>query len=191
MMDSTNFPVPDFKQKDFTSFINYWRKYYNYSPDKEEKYYLEPISKNKLTYDDLLLLFKWKNGSNLSTLKQISFDKNVGAFVDEINNLKVKRIKSVKDVEAISPGLSAIWLIFLAHIIDKESFPIYDMHVFRAHNYLGNKFIAEIPTNRLLKLQNYESYLAYFNMLKPQIDDYKAWDEAMWGFGKYLSRFKL
>lgn len=190
MEDSNYFPIPDFKVVNFELFIKYWKQYYNYNPSKENRYYLEPISKTELTYDDLLLLFEWKNGSILSGPKQKSFDAKVGSIVKEINKLKVEGISSIDDVRDISPNLSAIWLIFLTHIIDKNSFPIYDMHVFRAHYYLVNQTIQEISSNDARKLQQYEIYLAYFNSLKGLMEDYKAWDEAMWGFGKYLSRFK-
>ncbi|NQX56870.1 hypothetical protein HQN86_24850 [Pedobacter panaciterrae] len=191
MENANYFPVPDFKETDFKSFIEYWRTYYTYNPDKEEKYYLNPIAKEKLELEDLQLLFEWKNGSILSGLKQISFDNKVGNFLNEINELKAKGITSVEDVRKITPKLSsAIWLIFLTHIIDGEKFPIYDMHVYRAHNYLVNKTIQEIPLNDKKKLFHYENYLTYFNDLKPQIENHKHWDEAMWGFGKYLSRFK-
>jgi len=184
------FPVPSFRETDFKSFISYWSNYYDYNLDKQTKYYLEPIEKEQLTKDDLLLLFEWKNGSKLSSLKRVSFDNKVGKLWNEINLLKAKGITCVGDVQAITPDLSPIWLIFLTHIIDKENFPIYDMHVFRAHHYLMNKTIEEIPNNNKQKLGHYNNYLAYYNSLKSQIGVHKEWDEAMWGFGKYLSRFK-
>ncbi|MFP5082146.1 hypothetical protein [Pedobacter sp. JCM 36344] len=189
MEDTNYFPIPSFKETDFKSFIAYWRTYYNY-PDKEEKYYLKPIAKELLDLQDLQLLFEWKNGSILSGLKQKAFNSKVGSFLHEINNLKIRGIVSIDDVRQITPKLtSAIWLIFLTHIIDGEKFPIYDMHVFRAHNYLVKKTIVEIPSNDKKKLAHYENYLTYFNSLKPQIENHKHWDEAMWGFGKYLSRY--
>jgi hypothetical protein len=190
MENQLYFPVPSFKETDFKSFIAYWKIYYNYSPEKEDEYYNIPIAKEKLTVFDLLRLFEWKNGTVLSTSKKASFDSKVGCFLADINHLKAKGISNVQEVQELSPKLSAIWLIFLTHIIDKDNFPIYDMHVFRAHNFLVNKNIKEIPSSDKKKLAHYEEYLAYFNSLKPQIENYKYWDEAMWGLGKYLSRFK-
>ncbi|UKT65823.1 hypothetical protein [Pedobacter mucosus] len=192
MVNQHYFPVPSFEETDFKSFISYWRTYYNYSRNKEDEYYNVPIGKEELTSDDLLKLFEWKNGTILSGPKRKSFNAKVGDLVSEINLLKTNGITSVDDVKSITPNLTtAIWLIFLTHIVDKENFPIYDMHVFRAHNFLVNKTIKEIPLSEKKKLIHYEEYLSYFNSLKPQIENYKHWDDAMWGFGKYLSRFKI
>jgi hypothetical protein len=191
MENANYFPIPVFQETDFKSFITYWRTYYTYKPDKENEYYNFPIAKQQLTSVDLLLLFEWKNGTILSGPKQIAFNNKVGDFLNEINKLKAKGITSVVEVQQMTPKLtSAIWLIFLTHIIDKDKFPIYDMHVFRAHHFLVNQTIKEIPSSDKKKLSHYEDYLTYFNSLKSQIADYKHWDEAMWGFGKYLSRLK-
>jgi len=190
MINIQQFPVAEFRQTDFQSFINYWSRYYNYKPEHENEFYHIPIASTTLNRNDLLKLFEWKNGSVLSARKAKSFNDKIISRLSELNEIKSRGIESVKDVQKIRPDLSAIWLIFLTHIIDKQSFPIFDMHVFRAYNYLTTNTILEISNNDTKKLLQYDSYLSYYNALKPQIKDYKKWDEAMWAFGKFLSRYK-
>ena len=188
------FPVLDLKNTTLQSFIDFWSRYYINTVntlEKENEYYVSPISSVELEYDTLILLYKWKNGSILSKLKEKAFNEKIISRLDELNNLKSGGIKSIDDVQVICPDLSAIWLIFLTHIIDKESFPIFDMHVYRAYNYLKTGIVLEIPDKNEVKLKLYKDYLKYYNSLRPQIKDYKKWDEAMWAFGKFLSRYQL
>jgi len=39
--------------------------------------------------------------------------------------------------------MSAIWQIFLLHIIDPTNYPIFDQHVYRAHYYLEHRTIID------------------------------------------------
>ena len=184
------FPVLDLKNTTLQSFIDFWSSYYNYPLEKETKHYTIPISEQGLTEGSLRLLYEWKNGSILSKLKDKAFNEKIIRRLNELNNLKSCGIKTIDEVHETCPNLSAIWLIFLTHIIDKESFPIFDMHVYRAFNYLRTGIVLEIPDNNEIKLNLYKDYLKYYNQLRSQIKHYKKWDEAMWAFGKFLSRYQ-
>ncbi len=90
--------------------------------------------------------------------------------------------------------MGSIWKIFLLHIIKPHEFPIYDQHVYRAYKYIEKNTIEEISNVNRNKYQNYlNQYLVFFDELKLKAKECesKEIDEALWAFGKILSKKKI
>lgn len=184
----TDFPIIVNKGT-IIQFIDCWSKYYDY---RGNKIYFKHIKKNKLEADDISELFKWKNGMRLSTLKGISFETKIIPRLGIINDLKQERRITFQTITDSFHDVSAIWRIFLAHIINPNRFPIFDQHVYRAMIYLQTKKIEELKNTDKVKLEKYENeYLEFFNDISPEISDYKKYDEAMWAFGRFLKQNRL
>lgn len=123
-------------------FIEDWSNHYDYGM---EDYYSNNIDKGLDSYENFLLLFQWKNGMpKISKKKQVI----VNGFWDNKSVLKTLRKNFSWELfeTTFNPSSSsAIWKIFLLHIVDKNKFPIFDQHVYRFHKYYNESIIEEIP----------------------------------------------
>jgi hypothetical protein len=84
--------------------------------------------------------------------------------------------------------ISAIWKLFLLHIIAPNIYPIFDQHVYRACIYLTTQKLKEIPLSNNKKEQIYfQDYLEFFNdiVATSQLPR-KQVDEALFSFGRFL-----
>ena len=170
-------------------FIDCWSKYYDY---RGNEIYFKHLNKNPLETEDIRELFKWKNGMRLSTLKGISFETKIMPRLEIINNLKQERRITFQIINDSFHDVSAIWKIFLAHIVNPRRFPIFDQHVYRAMIYLQTQKIEELKNYDQVKLEKYQNeYLKFFNNISTEISDYKKYDEAMWAFGRFLKQNRL
>jgi hypothetical protein len=169
-------------------FVEYWSSHYSYQFDS---LYLENIGRMSFDTNHIQELYTWKNGMKLSIAKQMSLDKLIIEKVDFINELKGNwdDMQFKKEFNEVS----AIWQIFLKHIIKPEEFPIFDMHVYRAFKYLQLKEKdGELPFSRNEKLRIYEEeYLPFYWDLEDLMENKnsKKLDEALWAFGKFLSNY--
>ncbi|MBK7407979.1 MAG: hypothetical protein IPJ40_07795 [Saprospirales bacterium] len=128
---------------------------------------------------------------NLSTKKEKGLKKKILPHLDQINAFKKQGETDFNKISAAFKDVSAIWLIFLAHAINKEAFPIFDQHVYRAMHYLETGSVEEIPKGNPKKLSIYqERYLLFYQQNRQYADNYKEWDEALWAFGKFLGRYE-
>ena len=163
-------------------FIEDWSSHYDYGM---EDYYSKNIDKGLDSYENFLLLFQWKNGMpNISKKKQVIVD----GFWDNISVLKTLRENFSWELfeTTFNPSKSsAIWKIFLLHIVDKNKFPIFDQHVYRFHKYYDESIIEEIPYSNKKKYTYYkEHYLNWFNLIKEQDSlNPKKMDEAFFKLG--------
>ena len=184
----TDFPIIVNKGT-VSQFIDCWSRFYDYSGNE---IYFKHLNKNTLEAGDIQELFKWKNGMRLSTLKGISFETKILPRLGIINDLKQERSIAFQSINDSFHDVSAIWRIFLAHIIKPNKFPIFDQHVYRAMIYLQTKEIKELKSIDKVKLEKYENeYLKFYYSISPEIYDYKKYDEAMWVFGKFLKQKRL
>jgi hypothetical protein len=142
---------------DGCAFIKSWLQLYTY-PDYDV--YQSLISKPEFEYSDLLKLFQWKNGMELSGKKSTAFEQHIASQLPLINQLKKNIDRDVFDDQFWPVG--AIWKIFLLHIID-PAFPIFDQHVYRAFAYLQLAEKKELPYASDLRLKIYdEQFLPFF-----------------------------
>lgn len=183
------YPILNFRQGSLGDFIKFWSG--AYSSPLEALY--ERIDKPQFNADDITHLFIWKNGSVLSGKKQESVNKIV-TKLDVINQLKQNYDEEI--FQSHFRDMTAIWKIFLQHIISPDRFPIFDMHVYRAYQYLINGVIKEIeddlepiPNTHIERVKEalYANQYAPFarNLAQDGIPP-KRVDEALWAFGKFL-----
>lgn len=165
-------------------FIECWSKFYNYGGIEE---YFIHINNNPLTEEDVRELFKWKNGMRLSDKKDISIEAKVIPKLHIINALRNGDEITFQTISDNFRDVSAIWRIFVAHIINPEQFPIFDQHDYRAMKYLQTRIVEELKNNDKVKLNIYEhEYMKFYHSFASEADHYKIFDEAMWAFGKFL-----
>jgi hypothetical protein len=133
-IDSSKHPQPQVLTVCFTHTIKcslFSMKRYIYPKDY---LYKQNIHKPVFLLVDVAQLYEWKNGNRLSQKKQAAFDTKIGARLQRINQLKQElHIDHFREEFA---DISAIWKIFLLHIIAPDIYPIFDQHVFRSYSYL-------------------------------------------------------
>lgn len=171
---------------DINTFITFWSQLYSYS---NEAIYKKNISKKVFDTESVQELFKWKNGMRLSDLKQISLNIKIIDKLEVINYLKSKDEFELDLFKYEFKSLSAVWKIFLLHIIQPQKFPIYDQHIHRTFLFIHKKEFSNL-SNTSIKNKQKEAF--YFNEYLPFIDeneikDLKKLDEAFFAFGQFLN----
>lgn len=162
-------------------FIQFWGAFYHYP---KEHLYSDRIGKYQFTIDDIENLFEWKNGTPLSQKKKTSL-RRITEKIQIVNKLKGNFDLDTFKKEFSS--ISAIWKIYLLHLVVPNSYPIFDQHVCRAFYFLTEKKIKEIPaTNQKKENLYFKSYVAFFNDLANNSLSRKKADEALWALGKFL-----
>lgn len=173
------------KNSTYRELIQFWSRFQQLS-ENDKNLYTDRIYKEKFTANDIDKLFEWKNGMKLNgnATKQPTVDK----IKDRL--IKVNRLKRDFHMEYFKSNFSdigAIWQIFLLHTIQPANFPIFDQHVYRAHIYLTEKVVREIPNNNAYKLKYYfEQYLPFFETIKFEVDEIREIDLALLALGKFL-----
>ena len=169
----------------FEGFINSWSKLYSFS---NEAIYSKSIVKETLTKTDIQNLYKWKNGMKLSVLKQKSLDTKIKAKLTIINAFKKNNSIDLESFKIEFKKVSAVWKIFLLHIIKPNKYPIYDQHIHRAFLFIHNEDWSNIQNtmNDNVKEQFYfDRYLPFIEA--KNIKDLKKLDEAFFAFGQFLN----
>ncbi len=168
-------------------FVNYWSVFYHYNDIDR---YLLNINVKKFTSNNLKELFQWKNGMTL----QGSGGKERSLQVKILNRIKtINEYKNTKkiDLDKFNKDFSdvtAVWRIFLLHIIQPKNYPMYDQHVHRTYNFLHgtdwSKINNKMPNNTKLDFY-FKNYLPFVKELK--FKDPKALDEAFFAFGQFIN----
>jgi len=170
------------------AFVSYWKAQYEFP---NMNWYTDNINEVELDLRNLYDLYCWKNGMNLSGPKQISVTK-ISQQLSLINRFKNGGINE-EEFENAFGGVSAIWKIFLRHIIRPDENPIFDQHVYRACRYLQDGEKIELENNNRLKEEEYfQRYVPFFWDVREQVDQRftnKDIDEALWAFGKFISTY--
>lgn len=171
---------------DLEAFISFWSKLYIYPL---ADMYDSIIHKTEFNDDDIQNLFIWKNGMILSEGKQKSLDIKIKAKIKLINFYKHQNDIDVNDFRKNFNDVSAVWKIFLLHIIKPNKFPIYDQHIHRTHNYIHkldySNVSASAVTDKEKELFYFSTYLKFINTLQNQ--DLKRLDEAFFAFGQFIN----
>ncbi len=174
------------QSKDLNDFVRYWSKLYSYS---NEKIYSDTIIKNELEEDDIRELFKWKNGMRLSDLKQKSLEEKIISKLAEINNFKTSNDFDIVAFQKKFNNLSAVWKIFLLHIIKPNLYPIYDQHIHRSFLFIHKEEFSTISNDNISNKEKeqfyFDRYLKFIEANK--IDNLKKLDEAFFAFGQFLN----
>lgn len=184
-----NFILLSTKPANVKEFIDFWFRFYT---DSNENNYSENIKKISFNRDALFSLFEWKNGSKLSNRKMKSFEEKIFTKLKIINSLKTSTDFDLSEFLEEFKNVSAIWKIFLLHIIKPSEYPIFDQHVYRAFCFIKYSKIEELPYNNKVKEKIYfEKYLPFFKRVRRGCST-KKFDESLWSFGKFLkSNYKI
>ena len=172
------------KSNDLNSFVDSWSKLYSYN---NESIYKNAISKKVFEIDDIQNLFVWKNGMKLSVLKQKSLETNILNKLEIINYLKNDFNLETFKIEF--KKISAVWKIFLLHIIKPNLYPIYDQHIHRTFLFIHSEDYSTISNTSINNKQKETFYFErYFPFIqKESIKDIKKLDEAFFAFGQFLN----
>jgi hypothetical protein len=137
-------------------FIEFWSAFYNYP---KEHLYSERIQKSEFTLDDINKFYEWKNGTPLSLKKKASL-KQITDKIHLINELKIDF--NIETFMKEFYSISAIWKIYLLHLIAPKTYPIFDQHVCRAFYLLTENKPKEIPITNKAKERLYFGHLVNF-----------------------------
>lgn len=163
-------------------FVNFWSNNYNYGYEEIYHTLITSSTNRSYTESEVLNLFTWKNGRNLSDKKNKSVWNNY--INDDTVYPEIPSLDFVKK-QLLKPG-GTIWRIFWLHCKYPNEFPIYDQHVHRAMAKIKGYNNLEIPKYNANKVDIYiNEYLDFYNEFEGI--NKKRVDEALWAFGKFLS----
>jgi len=176
-----------YSNDDYPSFVRFWRKMY-VPNTKTLPLYEDNIDKASMTPTAIQELYKWKNGGRDYTNNPTkrAFVEHVQGKIPLVNQLKRGFDRPTFDAEF--GHRSAIWQIFLLHIIDPDEFPIFDQHVYRTHLFFTHRAILPIPIYSKTKMDYYDKvYRPFFIRVRKryQLDRFEL-DNALWTFGRFL-----
>ena len=187
-LKSRNLVLLSVKQaKTVEEFVDHWRAYYQYG-DSER--YSFNIKAREFTPTNLRELYRWKNGMTLegSGAKEKSLQKKITSKTKKINQFKLAKRVDMDAFNKEFANISAVWRIFLLHIIKPRVYPMYDQHVHRAYLFIHGLDWSNIHNkiSNEKKLQFYfDSYLPFIKQLR--YSNLKGLDEALFAFGQYLN----
>ena len=168
------------------SFIESWSKLYSFS---NELVYKNAISKKELTKTDIQNLYVWKNGMKLSVLKQKSLEDKIKSKLSIINDFKSNDEINLVEFSKEFKNLSAVWKIFLLHLINPNIYPIYDQHIHRTFLFIHEEEYKDLSNKSISNKEKEEFYFKkYLPFIKENsIKDLKKLDEAFFAFGQFLN----
>jgi len=173
-------------------FIEYWKRFYEDDGHGDKIYYdnLKPI--DKLTVDNICELYKWKNGMRLSKQKNSSVNKII-LNLEEIksrftsfgnSNSELNEIFEYSRKNVFTSG--HIWNLFFLHILKYEICPIADQYAYRAFDFISNNKNEHFDQS----WNRYTKYMEFFNIIASRTKlTRKEVDEALWGFGKFVTNY--
>lgn len=171
------------------NFIDSWSDLYYYNL---EDLYSVNIHKSLDSYDGFMNMFRWKNGIRKISKRKVetieSFWKKKGVLLD----LRDSFDWELFETEFNPSQSSAIWKIFLLHLLNPIDYPVFDMHVYRFHHFITNGEIREIRENQAFKYNYYKhTYLPWFIELRDSKKlNPKKMDECFFKFGQILKPLK-
>ncbi|MEM6630450.1 MAG: hypothetical protein AAF694_12300 [Bacteroidota bacterium] len=184
-LTSLTLPIIDLIHAEtLTEFITFWSKKYAYG--EEDDYKL--VHKESLSKEELRTLYVWKNGMKLSNKKAKSFEAKILSKLDVINSLKAQTEVDLNGFRKEFDHISAVWQIFLLHIIHPKTYPIYDQHVHRAYRYMKGQSYQEINArmSKAKKLAFYfDEYLPFIESI--WVSNLREMDKAFFAFGQFLN----
>jgi hypothetical protein len=168
-------------------FIRHWKTLYSYFDDNR---YRQNISNTEFSQTNLEELFHWKNGMTLkgSGGKEKSLNEKILNRIALINEYKRLNTLDLEKFNSDFSNLSAVWRIFLLHILKPNQFPIYDQHIHRTYNFIHNldwKSINNTISDKKKLDFYYNTYLPFVQTLG--VVDLKEMDEAFFAFGQFLN----
>ncbi len=174
------------QETNLQKFIDFWSRLYRYPL---EDLYNNTITKSQFKQDDIQNLFIWKNGMDLSAKKQQSMDSKIKFKIREINNMKLQADFKLEHFLSEFNNLTAVWKIFLLHIIKPLQYPIYDQHINRAYNFVHDQEYRHISAIKMTCSAKETFYFnTYLGFTGSQGNiNLKKLDEAFFALGQFLA----
>jgi hypothetical protein len=169
------------------AFVKYWSGLNDYPGYAT---YKSAVTKSEISKKELRLLFEWKNSTDLNSKKEKSFLSHVLQHDELINELKKKFDQ--KKFEKTFGKMSAVWQIFLLHILQPYDCPMFDKHVYRAFRFIQKLEKKRLPSSQSERLTIFhEQYRPFFlEMCKlANGSDVFDIDNALWTFGKMIKEY--
>jgi hypothetical protein len=181
------YSLKSYKIQGIKSFVEEWKQFYT---DLNPEIYKTKINLKTFSQNDVELLFIWKNGMPLknSGTKEIALKTKILSKIDKINEFKNSRKIDIDAFNLEFDDVSAVWRIFLLHIIKPKKYPIYDQHIHRTYCFIHGSEWKQINNNmsNKLKLEFYfNSYLPFVSKLG--VPNLKSLDEAFFAFGQFIN----
>jgi hypothetical protein len=123
--------------------------------------------------------------------KERAFNNKILKKIKIINEYKKQRKIDTDKFNTDFADVSAVWRIFLLHIIKPQKYPIYDQNIHRTYNFIHGLDWQSINNT----ISHNSKINFYFNSYLPFIKkiDYKKLkelDEAFFAFGQFLNTRK-
>lgn len=181
--------------EDFCEFVKFWSHIYDYPNMDEYNMNIRYGPGEKYTKENISKLYRWRNRVNLSESKELTVQDKISARLDEINHLKGQKDIDIDQFFELFDEVSAVWRLFLLHMIKPLRYPLYDQHIHRAYNYL-HKMQYNCISNHLsdnAKIRFYKKY--YLPFVQQMMDEYpqlsiKQIDNALFVFGRLLNLYQ-
>lgn len=180
-----------------SDFVKYWEPGYFSNlekPEDDDTEYLSAIDSWTAAADPmerLSVLFKWKNGRNLSGRKK-EFIENIWKKIDGLGGVQSAKAKNPRELlDALVKDHGVIWSIFLLHCLHPGEYPIFDRYVYRAVTFIESKE-EDIDTCKDVVGFYFGEYLPFWQGLCRRLGVHGAHerrtvDRALWAFGRFLS----
>lgn len=181
------------QQIDVPRFVIYWRSFYT----DDDQVYFDNINEGaELSTDNLISLMRWKAQNRFPIAED--FAKAVPPQTineprhhdplsnDEVQSLFESITQHLQDKKLASSN-PLIWPVFLCHLAQPESIPVYDVNVWIAWGWVADwiepKHYKLVPT----KLDTYLQFRTWFNALISDFElDPRQLDRALMAFGRFL-----
>ena len=175
-----------------THFIEFWSKLYP-NKDKDNLYYYPLINSNNINSELLLKYFELRWEKPLVSLRLGSFKLRVLPRLSRLSELKRDNENDFSLIYKTCGDMSVYWVPWMANLINSQCFPIFDIHVFRAFQFIENKTTdtTEYEHSKIVTLY-LNKYLPFFEKLKQNnlsLDRMLLY-QALWTFGKFLEDYK-
>lgn len=185
--DSRRFPVISLEPAGVGEFVKCWAPLY---ADSREHLYDNNIGK-PLTPARVRDLFVWKNGGNLSALKQKSVEENYIGRLGEVHRLSAD-LRPEEFLDRFSVG-GAIWRIFWLHCWQPDRFPIYDQHVHRSMTFIEDgspEELGEYDNRPKTKISLYlDRYMDFHDRFPTMVS--RQVDRALFSFGRFIKAYGM
>ena len=181
--------------EDFEQFIKFWSNLYDYPNMEDYTLNIKYAQGEKYKEDNIWKLYRWRGRYSKSESKELTVKDKIIDRIDEINKLKSQKDIDLDQFFEQFDEISAVWAIFLLHILKPLKYPLYDQHIHRAFNYM-HKMQYKCISNHLsdsAKIRFYKKY--YLPFIHAMMDKYptlsvKQIDNGLFAFGRLLNLYQ-
>jgi hypothetical protein len=178
-------------------FVDLWSNLYTFD-DAAYNIHIQMPAGGPLSSSDVSELMAWKSGKRHEALARewgatvalatINFPRSASTLGDPALRAHFALIDAQLKAAGLNSSGSIVWVIFLCHLGQPASVPIYDVNVWRAWGFitgwLRQKHLALVPTT----LSSYLAYRAWFNQLATSHGlQPRELDRALMSFGQFIS----